>query len=73
MRRYSGFKVILSIIFYPTTALVAVGAVLYVVGLYNQIVSSAREVDRQFANVEVSLKQRPTSPGPSSDYLFWNR
>lgn len=51
-------NVVLSIIFYATAALVAAGAVVYVVGVHNQMVASAREVDRQFANVEVSLKQR---------------
>lgn len=49
---------VLNLILYATAALAAVGVVLYVVGLYNQMVSSAREVERAFANVEVSLKQR---------------
>jgi LemA protein len=35
-----------------------VGAGLYLAGAYNQMVSSTREADRAFANVEVSLKQR---------------
>jgi LemA protein len=50
--------VVLNLIFYATAALAAAGALLYVVGLYNQMVGSAREVERSFANVEVSLKQR---------------
>lgn len=35
-----------------------VGVVLYVVGAYNQVVTFARDADRAFANVDVSLKQR---------------
>lgn len=55
---YNISKVVLNLILYATAVLAAVGVVLYVVGLYNQMVSSAREVERAFANVEVSLKQR---------------
>jgi LemA protein len=38
--------------------LVVVGAALYVVGAYNQVVFFAREADRAFANIDVSLQQR---------------
>lgn len=40
------------------TLLVVVGVVLYVVGAYNQVVYFAREADRAFANIDVSLQQR---------------
>lgn len=49
---------ILTLISYAAAALVVVGFGLYVVGTYNQMVQSAREVDRAFGNIEVSLKQR---------------
>jgi LemA protein len=38
--------------------LAIVGIGLYLAGSYNQMVQSAREIDRTFGNVEVSLKQR---------------
>lgn len=49
---------VLTLALYTIGALVVVGAGLYVVGAYNQVVSFAREADRAFANVDVSLKQR---------------
>ena len=49
---------VLTLALYTAAALVAVGVGLYVVGAYNQVVSSTQEADRAFANVEVSLKQR---------------
>ena len=49
---------VFSLILYATAALVAVGVLLYCVGTYNEMVQSAREIDRSFANLEVSLKQR---------------
>ena len=49
---------VLSLILYTTIGLAVVGAGLYLAGAYNQMVSSTREADRAFANVEVSLKQR---------------
>ncbi|HVP31446.1 MAG TPA: LemA family protein [Myxococcota bacterium] len=39
-------------------ALALVGAVLYVVGLYNGLVSLKHDVDRSWANIDVLLKQR---------------
>ena len=49
---------VLTLALYTAAALVAAGVGLYVVGAYNQVVSSTQEADRAFANVEVSLKQR---------------
>lgn len=58
---------VLSLILYATIALVVVGAGLYLAGAYNQMVSSTREADRAFANVEVSLKQRHDEIPPLVD------
>lgn len=49
---------VFSLLLVATAGLVVVGTVLYCVGTYNEMVQSAREIDRSFANVEVSLKQR---------------
>ncbi len=49
---------VLTLILYAAVVLVVVGTGLYLVGSYNQMVQCAREIDRAFANVEVSLKQR---------------
>ena len=49
---------VLALAFYTIGLLVVVGAGLYVVGAYNQVVFFAREADRAFANVDVSLEQR---------------
>lgn len=49
---------VLTLAFYTAGVLVMVGVGLYVVGAYNQVVSSTQDVERAFANIEVSLKQR---------------
>ena len=49
---------VFTIILYTIVGLLVVGTGLYVAGAYNQMVSSTREADRAFANVEVSLVQR---------------
>ena len=49
---------VLSLTLYATIGLTVVGVGLYLAGAYNQMVTSTREADRAFANVEVSLKQR---------------
>jgi LemA protein len=59
--------VVLSLILYATIGLSVVGAGLYLAGAYNQMVSSTREADRAFANVEVSLKQRHDELPPLVD------
>ncbi len=38
--------------------LVLVGIILYIVGIYNQLVTLKNDIDRSFANVDVILKQR---------------
>jgi LemA protein len=50
--------VILSLLSYTILALVVVGLGLYIGGAFNQMVRSAREIDRAFSNIDVMLKQR---------------
>jgi LemA protein len=38
--------------------LIAVGIVVYVIGIYNRLVAMKNDIDRSFANVDVLLKQR---------------
>ena len=49
---------VLTLALYTTTVLVVLGAGLYGVGVYNQVVSFARDADRSFANIDVALRQR---------------
>ena len=39
-------------------AAVAIGIVMYVVGIYNSLVTMKNDIDRSFANIDVLLKQR---------------
>jgi LemA protein len=50
--------VVLTLILYAALVLAVVGIGLYLVGSYNQMVHCAKEIERAFANIEVSLKQR---------------
>jgi len=39
-------------------AIIVIGLVLYLVGIYNNLVSLKNDIDRSFANIDVLLKQR---------------
>jgi len=47
-----------NLMFYSILALLIVGLVLYIIGLYNTVVRLAALIDRNFANLESFLKQR---------------
>ncbi len=49
---------VFTLILYAVSALAVVGIGLYLTGSYNQMVQCAREIDRAFGNIDVSLKQR---------------
>jgi len=55
---YNRTNVIHSLVFNTILVLAIVGAGLYLAGAYNQTVAARRELERAFANVDVSLKQR---------------
>src|SRR6187549_1476336 len=58
-------------------ALVAVGAILYVVSLYNSLVQVKNNVDQAWSNIDVLLKQRADELGKLIDsvkaYLGYER
>ena len=49
---------ILSTIIYGVVAFAVFALLLYIVGVYNQLIFLARESDRYFANIDVLLQQR---------------
>ena len=51
-------SVVLSVVVYGTLCFSAVALLLYIVGVFNQLIFLARECDRSFANTDVLLKQR---------------
>jgi LemA protein len=52
-----GIAIVLIVIF-VILAIVVIGLIMYVVGIYNSLITLKNDIDRSFSNIDVMLKQR---------------